>query len=146
MVSRNKPVLMDVLKMLYEGGFSKFKLRDMTPFSRVYAFDGHILMVSEYGGFTFEYNVRNVIDYALRVDNTHGYVTLRMVDDAGEHMEMIEFHYFVDKMYTEEEYFQLSLVKELTLSYTEHLELLKYVRMVKLAHPNIYNGKSWPSL
>lgn len=146
MVSRDKPVLMDVLKMLYEGGFEKFHLRDMSPFSRIYSFGVHSLMVSEYGGFTFEHNVRNVIDYSLRVDNSNGYVTMRMVDDEGSHMEMIDFHMFEDKMYTEEEYFQLSLVKELTLSYTEHLELLKYVRMVKLAHPYIYDGKNWPSL
>lgn len=146
MVSGDKPVLMDVLKMLSEGGFEKFKLCKKTPFGRRYSLGEHKLWVSEYGGFTFEYMVHNVIDYSMRVDNQNGYVTIRVVDETGEHMEIFDFHYFDDKMYTEEEYFQSSLVKNITLSYTEHLELLKYVRMLKLAHPDIYNGESWPSL
>lgn len=148
MVSRDKPVLTDVLKMLYEGGFEKFKIEKLTttPFSLQYKLGESVLRVSIYGGIMFEHVNRNAIDYCLRIDNQHGYVALRLLDDDEEHMEMINYAHFDDKMYTEEEYFQLSLVKDLKLSYNEHIELLKYLRMVKLAHPKIYDGKSWPSL
>lgn len=133
------------LKQLSDGPFDRFKPDSGTPWETTYVLGESQLLVNVYGSMTYNYIVNTNKVYTIRIDNQHGYIILRVPGEYDDY-RLQHHHNFIDKMYTEEEYFQQSLVSDFTMSYNEHIEVLKFLRMIKKAHPEIYNGHSWPSL
>lgn len=139
--------LHSVLKYLNFYRTCSFKLYHKSPWMTTYKFNDSLLQVSVHGSFTYQHIIKGTVEYALRIDCQHSYVTLRVPsNDDPDHMEVVAFFYFDDKMYTEEEYFQESLVKDLPMEYDVFVDLLKYVRMVKVDNRDIFTKNNWPSL
>lgn len=71
-----------------------------------------------------------VIRATVTVTKTNQSVIICRFSDEGKYLGFLPAYNWCARNFTEEEYFQESLVRKLTLSYTQHKNVLHFMRLV----------------